>query len=384
MRAAISVLVLTACGGGGAAPASVDGPIAVDAQVAPDAQMPPDGGPVGVTATGVSWPEADALFHQDPTWLGSDAAYSIDLGGGRVAWLFGDSFIATSAAHTRSQSHMARNTIAVETGLDPTTATMQFAWGDAAGTPASFFPERADRWHWPGGGVRLAGGPLIVFLSILRPDPGGLGFASDGWRAVSIANPDDPPAQWQQTWLEPPVQAWDAVVGTAVARDGDFAIALATDASHHGMLARFPVASLAAGSLGAIQWWDGAAWGAGPPAIVIDDAGPEASLAFDDALGQWIHVASRGFGASTIAVRTAPAVTGPWSAPLDAFTPPESLGARPFVYAGKAHAELATPDGSLAVTYATNSFTFADLFTADGQAHLYWPRFVRLALTPRD
>jgi hypothetical protein len=44
--------------------------------------------------TGSSCPEADRLFHSDPRWLGADAAFSIDLGGGRVWWLFGDSFVA--------------------------------------------------------------------------------------------------------------------------------------------------------------------------------------------------------------------------------------------------------------------------------------------------
>ena len=34
-----------------------------------------------------------------PRWLGGDGAYSIDLGGDRTLWLFGDSFIATSDAH---------------------------------------------------------------------------------------------------------------------------------------------------------------------------------------------------------------------------------------------------------------------------------------------
>ncbi|HTJ42832.1 MAG TPA: DUF4185 domain-containing protein [Kofleriaceae bacterium] len=335
--------------------------------------------PPSLEGNGTPWPEANTLFHSEQSWLGADAAYSVDLGGDRVAWLFGDTFVATTTAHLRAESKMVRNTVAVETGRDPTRATMQFAWGDASGVPASFIPERGDRWHWPLGGVRIQGGPLIVFLSIEKSDPGGLGFASDGWRAVLIANPDDPPSAWQQSWLEPPAQAWSAQVGTAVARDGDYVIALATDEPHHGMLARFPIASLATGDLSSIQWWDGASWGSGPPATVIDDAGPEASIHFDGT--RWIHVMSRGFGATTIAIRTAPDVTGPWSDPVDVFTPPESLGPDPFVYAGKAHPELDTGDGTLAITYATNSFTFGDLFTTDGMRELYWPRFAKLTLT---
>jgi hypothetical protein len=200
---------------------------------------------------------------------------------------------------------------------------------------------------------------------------------------VLIGNPDDPPSVWQQTWIEPPAQTWDATVGVAVARDGDSVMALAIDAEHHGMLARIPVMALGAGDLGAIVWWDGRAWGPGAPAVVIDDAGSEASLHRDEVRGAWVHVASRGFGATTIALRTAHDAVGPWSAAEDAWTPPESMGSHPFVYAGKGHPELATGGGTLAVTYATNSFTFADLLTTDGQRELYWPHFARLALTAR-
>ena len=43
----------------------------------------------------------------------------------------------------------------------------------------------------------------------------------------------------------------------------------------------------------------------------------------------------------------------------------------------RAHPELtARRAGDLVVTYATNSFEFADLFTPQGASTLYWPRVV--------
>ncbi len=69
--------------------------------------------------------------------------------------------------------------------------------------------------------------------------------------------------------------------------------------------------------------------------------------------------------------------TGPWSSPIVVYRPPESDGPRPFVYAAKAHPELAGPHAAdLVVTYATNSFDFWDLFARQGACSLYWPRFV--------
>jgi len=340
-----------------------------------------------------SWPEADALFHADPDWLGGDGALSVPLGGERVLWLFGDSFVATSAARARTESEMIRNTVAIQQGLDPRSASMTFAWRtDPDDSPAPFFADMGDRWFWPGHGVRLPEGPLVLFLEAVRATPGaGLGFTEAGFVAVRIDNPDDPPLSWELTWLEPPTLGADPSVslGIAALHEGEHVYAMATagGSRHVGWLARLRTRDLIAGTLDP-EWWAGtaagwltaAALGDRAPATVIDDIGSECSVHRDDRLDRYVHVASRGFGASTIAMRTAERLTGPWTEAADVFTPPESRGSRPFVYAGKAHPELTTDDASdLVVTYATNSFEFRDLFTPAGQA-LYWPRFVRLRL----
>ena len=77
-------------------------------------------------------------------------------------------------------------------------------------------------------------------------------------------------------------------------------------------------------------------------------------------------------------MHTARAATGPWSAAMDVFTPPESKAMKPFVYAAKAHPEVDAGAGWLAVSYAANSFSFGDLFSEEGQRQLYWPRFCRV------
>jgi hypothetical protein len=342
----------------------------------PAAPPPPPTPPEG------SWPEADRLFHVEPRWLGGDAAYSIDLGGDRSLWLFGDSFVTAAGGGTRRDATMVHNSAAIQRGRDPTSATLAFAL--PAGAPRSFFAEDGARWHWPAGGVRLASGPLVVFLWIVESSDAGLGFASAGWRVARVDAPDDDPSTWKTVLLDPPPQAFDAVAGSAITLDGSFVVSLATrfEGTHAGFLARFRQEDLAAG-LVAPEWWSGAARGwtaAGLPEAVIDDAGnTEGSLHFDARSGRWVHVASRGFGATTIAVRTAPALEGPWSAPQDVFSPPESSGTHPFVYAGKAHPEVDGEDPSLlVVTYATNSFDFGDLFAPSGETSLYWPRFARV------
>lgn len=350
--------------------------------------------PPVLTGSGVRWTEADALFHQDPKWLGGDLAATIDLGADRTLWLFGDSFIATSDANTRREARMVRNSVAVMTGRDPLDAAMQHGWGggtSAAAPPLSFFPEDGARWFWPADGVRLPGGPLLVFLNRLRATPGdGLGFAADGFAAVLVRDPSGPPRAWQ---LEPAATSAaphdaTAAVGCSTTADGHLVSLVIDGASHRGRLARWPLAQVASGALAAPQWWTEAGWRAqaelsSPPAIVIEDGATECSLHRDPS-GAWVHVISRGFGATAIALRTAPALEGPWSDAEDVFTPPESLVPDAFVYAGKAHPTLTARDGALVVTYADNSFTFADLFDPARAATLYWPHFARLTLRPRS
>jgi hypothetical protein len=332
------------------------------------------------------WPEADALFRRDPGWLGGDAIYSVDLGGERVLWLFGDSFVALDGSGDRTRAAMVRNTIALQRGRDPARATLAFHWRETDGKAAPFFANDGAIGHWPLHGHRVPGGPLLLFQTLVRDTPGkGLGFAIDGWRLLRVDAPDREPAAWTPRVVPFANVPRGTVFGTATVVDGEHLVVLGTrgDGPHRGVLARLELAALARGD-GAplLEVLAGGAWVPARADTVLDDvvadAGPECSL--DRVADRWVHVASRGFGATTIAARAAAALPGPWTEPLELFTPPESRAAKPFVYAGKAHPALAAGDGFLAVSYATNAFAFGDLFTQQGQAERYWPRFWRVPI----
>jgi hypothetical protein len=339
----------------------------------------PDG--PSVEGTGTRQEALDQAFHADPRWLGGDGAYTIDLHDGRVLWLFGDSFIATSDRHVRSEATMVRNSVAVMDGVDLASAPMTFAWRDG---PASFFAEDGDRWFWPADGTRIENGPLLVFLDEQRATPGeGLGFAAAGFRAVRIVDPSGPPASWtvEPVATSPPPYDATASIACSTVDDG-YLVALVSDTDkHHLRLARWSLTAVAAGDLSQPWWWVGDQWTAQgalvhAPSIVIDDGSSECSLTQQG--GDWLYVASQGFGASTIIVRDALQVTGPWEDPVTVFTPPESSAPNAFVYAAKAHPVL-TGKGLL-VTYADNSFTFGDLLDPARAATLYWPHVAEIVL----
>jgi hypothetical protein len=342
--------------------------------------------PASLSGTGVRETAEDAAFHQDPRWLGADGAYTIDLGDGRVLWLFGDSFIATTSADSRSASTMVRNSIAVMTGHDLLTASMQFAW-TASSPPDAFVTEDGSNWFWPADGVRVPNGPLVMFMNEQTSSSGGLGFAATGYHAVIVSDPSGAPTSWQPASIAvapAPYDATAAVACSVVDPASDTLVALLVDGSnHHGRLVRWPMASVAAGDLTSPAWWSGSQWTSdgSSVAVVIDNGATECSLS-QLADGTWLHVSSQGFGATTIAIRTAPRIEGPWSDPDDVFEPPESQVPNAFVYAGKAHPTLTThaPDATLVVSYANNSFTFSDLFAPANVDTLYWPHVAELTL----
>jgi len=329
----------------------------------------------GITAQ--PWPEADSLFHQDPRWLGADGAFSIDLGGGRVLWLFGDTFVATSPAHTRSESAMPRNTVAIQTGYDPSQAAIAFYWAMSAGTPASFFAGTGSDWYWPGHGA-IVEGRLIVFLSRVTASTGGLGFQGAGWTAVRIDDPGDPPSMWNPVGLTVPSSTLGVTFGeTALVESGYLYVYGTEDQSRAVHLIRWPASYVARGDLTSPEWWTPSGWVAqstltSRPHALVADGSTELRVQPDPRGSGWLEVQAVGFGAATLALRTAPDFAGPWGPLALFYTPPESTRAGVLVYAGKSHPELL--GSQIVATYASNSTSFSALVS---DTSLYYPRFVR-------
>jgi hypothetical protein len=331
------------------------------------------------------------IFHADPRWLGGDAAITVPLSEGRVLWLFGDSFVDETPPFSRGEADFISNSLAVQTGDDPNSATMELVWRrDEDGGAASFFPEPGAAWYWPGDGLRLQDGQLAILLHRFAETDGlpGLNFAATGYGLALVANPDAPAATWRMRVFDAKAMPFNALPGAAVVRDGDYVVTLAVRQTGKpaGMLVRWPDAALAAGDLEAAEWWTAGGWrtadkvGPNGPQIVIDDAGAESSIHWDDCARRYVHVASYGFGAASIGMRQAKALTGPWSAPVMVFRPPESDQPDPFVYAGKAHEDLkVSAPRRLAVTYVASSLTPDDLTRPPGDTRLYWPRLVEIA-----
>jgi hypothetical protein len=142
-------------------------------------------------------------------------------------------------------------------------------------------------------------------------------------------------------------------------------------------IARWRVEDARAGDLRRGEWWRGAEEGWKPfscgarPAPLFYGGQTEFSVHRDR--GRFLCVQTVGFGAARIAARTAPALTGPWSAPVEFYTPPEGPGKDNLVYAAKAHPELGGE--GLAVSYMVNTLDRDALLTDES---LYFPKFLKV------
>jgi hypothetical protein len=143
------------------------------------------------------------------------------------------------------------------------------------------------------------------------------------------------------------------------------------------------VAEVLAGDLSAPDWWSprDEKWLphetlTTPPEPVITNGQSEFTVDRLTPAGLYIQVQTAFFPVGPLAMRTAPAITGPWSESKAFYRPPEFDAPRKgfYLYSGKAHPEQEA-GGKLAVTYCTN---LQSIFDMARDPTVYYPRFVRL------
>jgi hypothetical protein len=335
-------------------------------------------------------PQYDALFDRQQGWTGADGAYSAALADDEILWLFGDTWYGKVREGRHVDAIIINNSIAIQRGLMPPGASVEFYSGRTpAGKPRAFVqPADGRGWFWIYDGIRSAKGLYLFLIQLERAErPNSFGFTIvETWLGY-VPNPGDSPENWR--WLQHRIPwgrfstAGDTLFGSSLLKDNKYIYIYGTTEDVIGeirrkylILARVPETQL--DQFDRWQFYSGGEWTSdfNKSTRLCSDMANEFSVSYLATLRQYILVYTENGFSKNIVVRLAPDPWGPWSEPRRIYACPEVERSEDvFCYAAKGHPDLSPAPDELIVTYVATSLDFERL-AAD--AGLYRPRFLRV------
>ncbi|WP_169514795.1 DUF5005 domain-containing protein [Actinomadura atramentaria] len=295
-------------------------------------------------------------------WAAGDGTYSVPLPDGRVAWLFGDTFLGPVDADggLPRDAPFLHNSMVV-TGPDGRPGTTA-----ARGTPAAprsllgatptappWNPSGTNpRWYWPGDGI-VDGGRLRVFAYTIAPAD-----AAPPWNFRWVRNGlvtfgrGLRPGRVRRTYGDGGVM-W----GVELLRAGGYVYVYGSEAGHMH-LARAHNGHLAERSW---EFYTGSGWSRDPKASarIADNVG--ASYSVTRVGGRYVLTTTDAYLGHDVYAATASTPTGPFTGRTAVYTAPEGRGTIYAPYNVAAHPELSRP-GELVISYNVNSEKLDDLY----------------------
>ncbi|MFH1882574.1 MAG: DUF4185 domain-containing protein [Planctomycetota bacterium] len=334
-------------------------------------------------------PEYDALFCKTEGWTGADGAYTVALADDVTLWLYSDTWIGDVVDGKHKGATMVNNSIALQRGKDPATASANFFWGTTKeGKPAAFIrPADGTGWFWIFDGI-VADGKLYLFLmQIVKTDEKGTwGFKHIGTWLGEVENPHDDPLAWRVRQYKIPYGRYSKDVniffGSAFMRDGDFVYIYGSNEDwSEGMSGRsMIVARVPYKKMTDFEQWRFLSDGGWQPDMtgiseLFNGTATEYSVCYQPSIKQYVVVYTENGMSKNIMMRLAPTPVGPWSSAYKVYECPEVEWHKTyFCYAAKAHPEI-SKDDELIVTYVCNS---TDFWQMAADARIYRPRFLRI------
>jgi len=329
----------------------------------------------------LSW---EALFQRRSGWIGGDAVDSVDLGGNRILWLFGDSLIGKVREGRREIRGMSRNAVAIQEGRNPSTARIRFFTGTDSFT-GFFPPTRKGDWIWPCQGGILTAKGLYLFLPEMTRASGkdGWGFRVRRMTLAKVLNPRDDPDYWVIRRYSMPFfrsGKGERLFGIPAGRCGPWIVITGHEEDSRTGTRRMVAARIRGDRLEDFSKWEfrtkeGWSQDFGKAAPLCDDIGFERSVSFEPTLRRWLLVTSDRGLSDRILLRTAPEPWGPWS-PSCLLHRVGNAGKGLFAYAAKLHPGLDGSGSALLLSYVRNASDARRL----SDPHLYRPEFLRIRL----
>ncbi|MPY61379.1 hypothetical protein [Streptomyces spongiae] len=338
-------------------------------------------------------------------WTGGDGTHSVRLPGGRVLWLFSDTYlgqvhgppnpVGESVAWRDASTPLVRNSAVVMSSSGRLLSTL----------PAPVFPDPApQQWRWPVAARVEPRSPgsseKVVRVLLWTRTAGRAPWIYGVPTATEVATLSLPDLRLegvttvldQRSVTDP---ARRVLFGTTAVDAGDWTYVFggndAQAASHpvsQAYAARVPRGRL--GEPGAWEYWDGERWAVrGRPEPVLGDGrrrgvGSAFTVVRDGRTYVLFTMAAGTRGLTTITSYWSCSPTGPWHGPAKGFSPPLPEG-DVAAYNPQAHRTLSGGGSRLVLSYDVNwldaNATSAQL-NLSRNVSLYRPRFVSLRLAP--
>lgn len=324
-------------------------------------------------------------------WQGADAAYSIPLHDGRDVWIFGDTLYGDKREVTGQEPLMVHNSIGISTCRDGEWKIAYSIKRDADGKFDSFFkPQRNDdTYYWALDGVEYNHELWITLLCVRNKpnsDAFALGFEVCGTDMARVSGISGDPQNWKISYFPLVPESLHANPSASTLIQGNYLyiFTLYEQGGRPQILTRIPLKGLENPQrnlqyLGTDdQWHDGL-----EPVkakIIMKSGASEMSVRDHPELKKWVAVmVDPQLFSDKVLLRTAPAMTGPWTEGDVIYRIPILQKDNPkhdkatFCYAGKEHSEF--EKGDLVFTYVCNTMTPKKL---EVEPNIYFPQVVRM------
>jgi hypothetical protein len=314
-------------------------------------------------------------------WSGADSTYSAPISGGRLAWIFSDTFLGPVGVNGSRPvtSPFINNSIVIEKN-----GTLTTVHGGTVADPTSLVPPAdPDSWYWFGDGITDTSGKTldVVALKFARFGPGIWDWA---WSSNNLVRFDT--TTWQRSAVLSLPSAANVQWSSWIQRQGRDLLVYGVEdlgAEKYLHLARVAGGDLA--DLSSWRYWDGTGWSATETDSVriLDHVANEMSVTpFRDGYLAVTQDTTLPFDA-TVRGYVACSPQGPFTDIGALYSMPEtgpfgSYGdGNVFAYNAHEHPELRRGN-TIYLTYNVNSLDNPSLYS---DASIYRPRFVKVDLT---
>ena len=305
-------------------------------------------------------------------WLGGDNGVSVRLPDQRVLWLFGDTFVGSSQGG-RASAAFVSNTVGVSKCVKGQ-FRIDYFWGwDDRYRPGAVF-ESPGHAYWPAEAF-VHNGELFILFWKIKYAKGGLGFTVKGATVGRIATTSGwDPTYWSVQYFDL-VKISDDTVDTALPIAnavvvGDYVYLHASLTGRNVILnsiilTRSPLATFGTKDQMLEYFSNVDTWEPGldvsDAKVLVETGATKYNVEYHEAQGKWIATYVLPFQSSSILMRTADKLEGPWAPEIPIYEIPELIPGHPsysqnvFCYGGDEHYQYHT-DTSLMLTYSCNSF----------------------------